>query len=458
MDNEVTLGARDVRTMIHPYTNLVKHAQDGPLIISGGDGIYVIDEAGNRYMEAMAGLWCAGLGFSEPRLAEAAYDQLKKLPFYHIFAGRSHQPGIELAERLVEMAPGDMAKVFFVNSGSEANDTQVKIVRYYWGALGKPEKRKIIARTRAYHGVTMASASLTGLPYVHAGFQLPIEDIRHTMSPHYYREHLDGESEDAFATRCAEELEKMILAEGPETVGAFIAEPIIGAGGVIPPAAGYFEKIQAVTRKYDLLFIADEVICGFGRTGNMFGSETYGIQPDSISIAKQLSAAYLPIAAVLVNKRIGEVITERSGELGTFGHGYTYSGHPVCAAVALETLKIYDEIDVVARVRKLAPVFEERVARLAEKPLVGDTRAKGLIGAVEVMADGAKRVPFDAKDMMGMKVQLAAQKRGVLVRAIGDNVAFCPPMIIEPEQIHDLFDVVADALDEVYAGLQAQAA
>src|SRR5580693_5352174 len=289
---------RDIATSIHPYTNLKQHETEGPLVITEGDGVFVRDEDGKTYLEALAGLWCVSLGFSEKRLAEAAYRQMLKLPYYHTFAHKAHDIGIELAEKLLSIAPVPMSKVFFVNSGSEANDTVVKLVWYYNNALGRPAKKKMISRTKAYHGVTVASASLTGLPNNHRDFDLPLDKIIHVECPHFYRFGLPGETEEAFATRMADSLEQRILSEGPETVAAFIAEPIMGAGGVIVPPATYWEKIQAVLKKYDVLLVADEVICAFGRTGDMWGSTTYRITPDMLTCAKALSSAYLPIGAV----------------------------------------------------------------------------------------------------------------------------------------------------------------
>ena len=324
--------ARDIAYHLHPYTNAAAHEEVGPHIIAGGDGVYVIDDNGKRYIEGLAGLWCASLGFSEPRLAEAAYRQMTEMPYYHNFAHKTTPVLVELAERLVEMMPVPMSKAFFTNSGSEANDTQVKMIWYYNNARGRPEKKKIISRLQGYHGVTVAAASLTGLPYVQNSFDIPIANIIHTECPHYWRYGADGESEEEFASRMAGSLEQLILDEGPETVAAFIAEPVMGAGGVIIPPKTYFEKIQAVLGKYDVLFVADEVICGFARTGNMFGSETFGLKPDMITVAKALSSAYLPTAAAVISDEIYQVIKAESARLGNFGMGYTYSGHPVPAA------------------------------------------------------------------------------------------------------------------------------
>lgn len=335
-DRPNSLHALDKQSLVHPYTNLAVHQETGPHVITGGDGIYVVDDEGKRYIEGLAGLFCAGLGFSEQRLVEAATRQLKTMPFYHSFAHKSTEPGIRLAEKLLSITPVPMSKVFFAGSGPEANDTAIKLIWYYNNALGRPEKKKIISRRKAYHGVTVATASLTGLPFNHRDFDLPIANILHTDCPHYWRFAETGETEEDFATRMANNLEAIILEKGPETIAAFFAEPVMVSGGVITPPKTYFEKVQAVLRKYDILLIADEVICGFGRTGNMFGSETYGLKPDMISCAKQLSAAYMPISALMINEKIADALVDQSRKIGTFSHGFTYGGHPVAAAVALE--------------------------------------------------------------------------------------------------------------------------
>ena len=441
--------ARDIAYHLHPYTNPAAHERLGPHVITGGDGIYVVDDAGKRYIEGLAGLWCASLGFSEPRLVEAACTQLRTLPYYHGFAHNVTPPVIDLAERLIAMAPGPMSKVFFTNSGSEANDTLVKLVWYYNNAVGRPEKKKIISRRLAYHGVTVAAASLTGLEYVQNAFDLPIANIVMTDCPHYWLCARDGETEEAFATRMAESLEALILAEGPETVAAFIAEPVQGAGGVIVPPATYFEKVQEVLRRHDVLLIADEVICGFGRTGNTFGSETYGLEPDMVTVAKALSAAYAPIGAAMISEKIYAAIREQGDRIGVLGTGYTYSGHPVSAAVALETLKIYEERDITGHVRRVAPRFQERLRGLGDHPLVGEARGVGLIGAVQLVKDKAARTLFDPALKVGAAAMGHAAEHGLLVRAlINDSVAVCPPLIITEAEIDDLFDRLARALDD----------
>jgi 4-aminobutyrate---pyruvate transaminase len=441
-------ASRDVLTAIHPYTNLKLHETEGPMVITEGDGVFVRDENGKTYLEALAGLWCASLGFSERRLAEAAYRQMLKLPYYHTFFHKAHDVGIELAEKLLSIAPVEMSKVFFVNSGSEANDTVVKLVWYYNNALGRPRKKKIVSRTKAYHGVTVASASLTGLPNNHRDFDLPIANILHVDCPHWYRFGQPGESEEAFASRLAESLEQRILSEGPETVAAFIGEPIMGAGGVLIPPATYWEKIQAVLNKYDVMLIADEVICGFGRTGNMWGTTTYGLKPDMITCAKALSAGYLPIAAVMISADVYAALVRQSEKIGVFGHGFTYSGHPVTSAVALETLKIYEETDLLSHVRKVAPRMQAGLRRFADHPLVGEVRGIGLIGAIELVADKPARTPFDPNKGVGLFLARRAHHHGVIIRALGDTIAFCPPLIIKEDEIDLMFERFGRALDD----------
>jgi 4-aminobutyrate--pyruvate transaminase len=443
--------ARDIAYYLHPYTNLAAHEKEGPLVITRGEGIYVYDDAGNRYIEGLGGLFCASLGFSEQRLVDAAVRQLRTLPFYHVFGGKSNEPGIELAERLIGLAPVPMSKVFFANSGSEANDSAVKLVWYYHNAIGKPEKKKIISRIRAYHGVTVAAASLTGLPNNHRDFDLPISGILHTDCPGYYRFGRKGESEEAFAARCAQSLEALILREGPETVGAFIAEPVMVSGGCIVPPRTYFEQVQEILRKYDVLLIADEVICGFGRTGNMFGTQTYRLEPDMVTMAKQLSAAYQPISALMINEKIYRATVRESEKIGTFGHGFTYGGHPVAAAVALETLKIYEDRDILGHVRGVAPRFQQGVRRLGAHPLVGEARGVGLVAGLELVKDKATRENFAPADGVAQQVGKRALAHGVITRGLGDVVNLCPPLIITEGEIDELLTRIERALDDTLA-------
>ncbi len=443
-----SLAQRDIETLVHPYTNLALHREKGPLIIERGEGIYVWDKDGKQYIEGLAGLWCTALGFGEKALVEAAIEQLNKLPYYHLFGDKSQVPAIQLGERLKAMAPMPVSKVFFVNSGSEANDTQIKLIWYYNNAVGRPEKKKIISRIKAYHGVTIAAGSLTGLPFAHQDFDLPLPGILHADCPHHYRFAEPGETEEEFATRLAQNLEELIIREGPDTVAAFIAEPVMGAGGVIIPPRTYFKKIQAVLKKYDIIFIDDEVICGFGRTGNTFGCETFGFTPDTMSVAKSLSSAYLPVGAVLIPDYIYEAMLEESRKLGTFGHGFTYSGHPTCTAVALKNLEIMEERQIFEHVREVMPRFQERLSAMGDHPLVGEARGIGLIGGCELVADKGSKRSFDPKQGVGPHCAARAQEHGLILRSLGDTIAFCPPLIITENEIDELFDRFSRALED----------
>ncbi|MFK8083568.1 MAG: aminotransferase [Granulosicoccus sp.] len=446
-----SLAQSDRQYVLHPFTHPSNHESEGPFVIERGEGVYVWDDQGNRLLEGMSGLWCTSLGFSENRLAEAAARQFAQLPFSHLFTHRSTPPAIELSKRLVELAPEGIGKCFLVNSGSEAVDTAVKMVWYYNNSLGRPQKKTIIARHRAYHGVTVAAGSLTGLPYAQDGFDLPAIPVIHAETPHAYRHAEESESEQEYSTRLAKSLEQQIVEAGADTIAAFIAEPVMGAGGVIIPPAGYFEKVQEVLNRHDILFIADEVICGFGRTGNVWGCDTYNIKPDIITSAKQLSSAYLPIGAVLVTDTMYKVFQDFADKLGTFGTGNTYGGHPVSSAVALETLNIYESDDIFGQVRSRSPHFAERVQALQNHPLVGHARSVGLLGAVELVADKSSKKPFPASDKIAVQVMAAAREHNLILRATpGDTVAFCPPLIINDDQIDEMFDAVTDALNDVH--------
>ena len=451
-----TIAEADIAHLFHPYTNLARHPDTGPLVIARGEGVRVFDETGKDYIEGLAGLWCTALGWGEERLVEAAAAQMRQLPFYHLFTSKTHAPATRLAEELAALAPLPRPKVLFACSGSESNDTAIKLIWYRNNALGKPDKKKIIARERAYHGVTVATASLTGLAVNQRGFDLPIDRVLHTGNPHYWRCRHAGEGEEQFASRRADELEQLILAEGPDTVAAFFAEPVMGAGGVIVPPATYFDKIQAVLRKYDVLLVADEVITGFGRTGRMFGSETFGLTPDLMTVAKGLSSGYLPISALIVAEHVYEPIRAQAGEIGTFGHGFTYGGHPVAAAVALETLKIYAERDILAQVARTGPVLQQGLRELQQHPLVGEARGVGLIGAVELVADKETSSPFDPGLGVGARVVAQAQAQGVILRAMGDAVAFAPPLVIGEEDIALMLARFRAALDQTYEDLRAE--
>ena len=444
----------DIANCLHPYTQLRRHEQFGPLVITRGEGVRVWDDSGRSYIDAMAGLWCASLGFSEPRLADAAAAQMRKLGFYHQFTGKAHDTGIHLAARLLELAPGNMAKVLFANSGSELIDTAIKLTWYVNNALGRPNKKKIVARRQAYHGVTVASASLTALPVNNRDFDLPLPGFLHLTCPQAYHHALPGEDDDAFAARLAAEFETLIQTEGPDTIAALFAEPVMGAGGVIVPPAGYFPRLQEICRRYDILLLADEVICGFYRTGQRWGCQTFDFAPDMVTCAKALSAGFLPISALMLSDRLYQIIADNSAKIGSFGHGYTYSGHPVAAAVALETLQIYQERDIGGHVARMAPVMQAHLAGFKDHPLVGNVRGVGLIGALELVEDKEARRNFAASRGVAAKVAEAMQRHGVIGRAmINDGLAFSPPLIIGEDELDQLFGAVRRALDEVLAQL-----
>lgn len=451
-------AARDIAYALHPYTDHKQHLKDGPLVINRGKGVRIYDDQGKEYIEAVAGLWCASLGFDNERLVQAAATQMRKLPFYHTFTAKSHEPMVDLAEMLIERAPVPMSKAFFANSGSEANDTVIKILWYMHNAIGKPEKKKIISRLKGYHGITLAAASMTGLPANHKLFDLPLPGFIHVGTPHHYHGARPGESEEEFATRLANELEETILKEGPETVAAFYAEPFMGAGGVIIPPPTYFEKIQAVLRRHDVLFCADEVIAGFFRTGNYWGSQTFAMQPDILVCAKALSASFLPISAVLVNERVFQGIAEGSSTIGTWGHGFTYSGHPVPAAVAVETLKIYDEMDMLSHVRAVGPHLQSELRRrFAEHPLVGEVRGVGMVGAIELVEDKATHRNFDPAKKVGPRLTKHGEKHGVILRAmVNDSIGFSPPLIITSAEIDEMLDRVERALADLTVELRRE--
>lgn len=443
-----SLEAKDLEHLLHPATNLKQHQADGPVVYARGKGVYIWDTRGKQYLEGMAGLWCTALGYGEEELVEAATRQMRTLSYSQLFGGKANEPSVLLAEKLKSIAPFDAGRVFFGLSGSDANDTQIKLVWYYNNLLGRPEKKKIISRMRAYHGVTVATGSLTGLPSFHKHFDLPIPQVLHTDCPHYYRGAEAGESEDAFVDRIVGNLEALILAEGPETVGAFIAEPVMGAGGVVVPPAGYFAKVQALLAKYDILFIDDEVITGFGRTGNPFGAQTFGIKPSTMTVAKGLSSGYLPISAVLIPETMYEPMVDASTEVGMFGHGFTYTGHPVCAAVALRNIEIMEERNLFAHAVAMGRIFQERLHALAGHPLVGETRGVGLIGAVELVADKPTKRTFPAEKKVALYLQQRCAANGVILRALGDSIVFCPPLIIMPDQIDELFTKFEKSLNE----------
>jgi 4-aminobutyrate--pyruvate transaminase len=442
------LAIKDIENLFHPATNLVVHEDKDPLILNKGEGIYVYDIQGNRYIEGLAGLWCNALGFGNESLVETAANQMQKFGYGSLFASKSHEPAIMLSEKLIEMSPYQEGKVFFGNSGSDANDTQYKLFTYLNNALGKPKKKKFLARKKGYHGITVASGSMTGIPANHKLFDLPLPNFFHTDTPHFYREQTSNETEEGFVTRLANNLEELIIKEGSDSFMAMIAEPLIGAGGVLIPPKNYFPVIQSVLDKYDIPLIDDEVVCGFGRTGNCWGYETFSMRPSSITIAKALSSGYIPISAVIVPEEIFEPIKKASNEVGVFGHGYTYSGHPVACAVALRTLEIYEELNLFSHVVKITPKFQERVNKLGTFEFVGEARGIGLIAALEIVKNKDKKENFDPYGKVGKQIAEICQKNGLIVRAIGDVIAICPPLIITEEQVDEMFDILEASITE----------
>lgn len=434
-------------SLLYPTTNLTQVEQ---LNIVRGEGIYVYDDKGNRYLEGLSALWCAALGYGNDELIDTITTQLRTLPYSHMFGGRTHPLAMKLADTLGEMVPVPDAKIFFANSGSEANDSHVKMLHYYFNVTGQPKKKKIIALERSYHGVTVAAAALTGLPVMHTHFDIPVDalGILRASTPHYYHGQQDGESEAGFVERLVQELEQLIEKEGAETIAAFIAEPIGGAAGVVVAPDSYYPAVQNVLRKHDILFWADEVICGFGRTGNDFGSTTMGIKPELMSLAKQLSAAYIPVSAAIIPGFMYEAMREPSNQLGIFGHGYTYTGHPVAAAAALKAIEIYQRENLFEHAAKMGDYMQSRLQEFAEHPLVGEVRGKGLIAAVELVANKERREGF-ADGKVGAMTKQFCQDQGLLIRAVSGNcLAFCPPLIINDEQIDEMIFMFEAALKQ----------
>ena len=426
-------------SIVYPTTNL-KHVEQ--LNIVRGDGVYVYDNSGKEYLEGLAGLWCASLGYGNAELIEAITDQLKTLSYSHMFGGRTHNVVIQLAEQLSEMLPVKNSKIFFANSGSEANDSHIKMLRYYFNVTGEPQKKKIIALERSYHGVTVASAALTGLPANHTHFDLPVDalGVIRAESPHYYRGRKDNETEREFCERIIGNLEDLILRENPETIAAFVAEPIGGASGVVVAPENYFPEVENLLTKYDIMLWSDEVICGFGRTGSPFGCQTMGFNPQLVSLAKQLSSAYLPISASVIPEYMHEAMIEPSSKVGVFGHGYTYTGHPAACAAALKTLEIYKRDDLFEHAAEMGEYLQTRLKEFDSHPLVGEVRGRGLLAAVELVANKHSGEAFDDTSV-GAYAKQACQDNGLLIRAVGGNsIAFCPPLIITTDQIDEMVD------------------
>ncbi|MEM0906213.1 MAG: aminotransferase [Pseudomonadota bacterium] len=449
----------DRENIFHPFTNPKSHVETGPKIMVEGKGITLTGHDGKTFIDALAGLWCVNVGYGRKEIVDAIAHQAARLPYYHSFASMGTEPAVYTADTIRRLAPGDMARVFFGVSGSDANDTQVKLVWYYNNLKGRPHKKKIIARDRAYHGVTVAAGSLTGLPMVHAAFDLPLPQVVRVRCPHYFQEAEAGESEDAFSDRLAAELEATIEKEGPETVAAFIAEPVMGAGGVVVPPRGYFEKVQAVLKKYDILFIADEVICGFGRLGDMFGSDTYGIKPDMISVAKGITSGYQPLSAVMLGEEVWSTIRDDSEHLGVFGHGYTYTAHPIACAAANANLEILERENLTQNARTVGAHFQKNLReRLSDHPFVGEIRGLGLIAGVEFTKENGKATNFHPSAGIGKLFAAEALSRGLVVRAmVNDTIAMSPPLILTTDQADQIVDLFSDTLDAITPQMQAAA-
>ncbi len=450
------LHASDRDHHIHGQTDLRLQSETGPAVmVTRGQGVRFTTDDGRELIDGFSGLGCVSLGYHNDRLAEAARRQMETLPFAPSFYGRSHPKIAELSKRLTAMAAAPMDRAIFQCSGSEANDTIIKLLWYRNIARGQPARRKIVSRWRGYYGSTIAAVSASGQPHMHANFGLALDEFPKLSTPNYYLAHRDGESEEEFSARMAEEFEDLVLTEGPDTIAAFFAEPMQSGGGAIRPPKGYWEAMQAVIRKYDIHFHVDEVVCGFGRTGHMWGAQAFGLQPDSTSCAKALTAAFFPMSALMIREDFFRDMMRNSDDTGTFGHGFTYSGHPVGAAVALEALQIYRDIDLIGHVRRISKRFLEHCDMLADHPLVGDVRGIGLFCGFQLMADKAARVPFEPDLKVGARVQDAAHERGLYLRSIPpDRISFMPPLIIEEDEIDEAMAIFKRALDAVWDELR----
>lgn len=440
--------------VFHPSTHMAQHArgESSNRIVTGGKGVYIVDRDGTESLDAFAGLYCVNVGYGRTEIADAIHEQASKLAYYHTYVGHSNEEIIRLSERIVRMAGLGMSRIYYGLSGSDANETNVKLVWYYNNVLGRPEKKKIISRWRGYHGSGLMTGSLTGLPLFHNAFDLPLDRVLHTTCPHYWREGMEGESEREFAKRCAAELDALIEAEGPETVAAFIGEPVMGTGGIITPPEGYWDEIQKVLDKHDVLLIADEVVTAFGRTGAAFGSHTYGIRPDLITIAKGVSSGYLPLSGVVVSDKVWKVLEDGSDQLGPIGHGWTYSAHPVCAAAANANLDIVEREDLIGNAREVGRYFQERLATaLADHDIVGEVRGVGLLAALEFASGPERRTAFDPALKVGPRIAAAMLEHGVIARALphGDILGFAPPLVISREEIDTVVATAKTAVNQV---------
>ena len=456
---ETTLEDLDRKSLFHPFTSIREHLAEGPLVITEASGVRVRDRSGRDYIDAMAGLWCVNVGYGRRELVEAMAAQASRLPYYHSFASMSNEPVIRLAARLIEMAPGKMSKVFFANSGSEANDTQIKLVRYYNNLRGRPEKKKILSRRGAYHGVTLGATSLSGLPPMHAIFDLPLPGFLHLERPSHFWHAPPGATEEEFSAVLAAELEALIEREGASTIAAMFVEPVMGAGGVIVPPRGYFERIVPILRAHDILLVADEVICGFGRLGTLFGSNYYGLEPDLVTVAKGLTSGYLPMSAVLVGERVWEALAEGSAKQGPFAHGYTYSGHPVPAAVAHANLDILERERLVARAADTGDYLQRRLREaFAGHPLVGEVRGVGMIAGIELVASKSEKRPFPPAAEAGRRLSRHLLAGGLISRALRDTLAFSPPLVLEKADVDRIVEIFARGLEAVSRELTASGA
>ena len=457
-------AALDRASVLHPFTNLKDFAEGklgDPTIVETGKGVRITDSTGRDYIDGFGGLYCVNVGYGRTEIAEAIARQAYKLAYYHSYAAHTTDELARLSHRLVTMAPGKMSKVFYGLSGSDANETQAKLVWYYHNLIGRPKKKKIISRERGYHGCTVVSGSMTGMSFYHDHMDLPLPGILHTGVPHHYWGATPGESEEAFSRRRAQELEALILAEDPDTVGAFIAEPVLGTGGIIPPPCGYWPAIQAVLKKYDILLIADEVICGFGRLGTPFGCDLYGIEPDLVTVAKGLTSAYFPMSAAIVGEKVYAAMEEGSARVGVFSHGYTYSGHPIGAATANAVLDIVENEHLAERAAKTGAYLQQRLqAEFAQHPLVGEVRGVGMLAAIEFVADRDRKRRFDPALKVGARVSKAARDRGLIARAMphGDILGFAPPLIMSMAEVDEMVGLTIMAVRDVTDALAREGA
>ncbi|TYR29813.1 aspartate aminotransferase family protein [Mesorhizobium microcysteis] len=454
--NELTAWDRD--HFFHPSTHMGMHARgESPTrVIAGGEGVWITDTSGRKSLDAFAGLYCVNVGYGRTEIADAIGEQARELAYYHAYVGHGTEASITLAKMIIDRAPEGMSRVYFGLSGSDANETNIKLIWYYNNVLGRPEKKKIISRWRGYHGSGVMTGSLTGLELFHNAFDLPRAPILHTEAPYYFRRSDRSMSEEQFSQHCADKLEEMILAEGPDTVAAFIGEPILGTGGIVPPPAGYWQKIQAVLKKYDVLLVADEVVTGFGRLGTMFGSDHYRMQPDLITIAKGLTSAYAPLSGVIVSDRVWQVLVQGSDQLGALGHGWTYSAHPICAAAGVANLELIDTLDLVTNAGETGAYFRKALAdAVGSHANVGDVRGDGLMAAVEFVEDRDDRQFFDPSRKIGPQVAAALLERGVIGRAMpqGDILGFAPPLCLTREEADIVVEHTADAVKHVFASL-----